>query len=311
MSIIVTTSVPESAEAKTEQSDSKPAPESKETVQNESANSEAAETEEVEEKEVESKDDSDESEDNSEKSEESESEKPKKKSGFQRRIDKLNASKAEAQREAEYWKKLALEAKGAVEPKKEVVESKVEMSGEPDPDSFDSHVEYVKALTDWKIEQKEKAAKASEQKSKVLQEQDKALKAHFDREKSFAESTADYKDVITDLMESNPKISAAFEQSIIESDLGPALMYELAKNPAEFERINKLPPLALAREIGKIEFRLQQTSEAKKETKKITKAPEPISPVGSKGASAKTTIFDDGISQAEYERLRAKSRSAS
>src|SRR5206468_5111195 len=93
--------------------------------------------------------------------------KPKKKGGFQRRIDKLNAAKAAAQQEADYWKRLALE-KGAGEPKKDQVDSKAPATaqsneGKPNPDNFDTHAEYVEALTDWKTEQNfKKRAQQSE-----------------------------------------------------------------------------------------------------------------------------------------------------
>jgi hypothetical protein len=72
------------------------------TEQKEPAKSDIAETEEVE---TESKDDAEELEASGD-----DKDKPKKKGGFQRRIDKLNAAKADAQREAEYWKQEALKS---------------------------------------------------------------------------------------------------------------------------------------------------------------------------------------------------------
>jgi len=80
----------------------------------------------------------------------------------------------------------------------------------------------------------------------------------------------------------------------------------LAKDKAEFDRINSLNPIAAAKEFGKIESKISANSseEKKPEPKKITKAPQPIVPVGSKGGSASKSIDDPNISQKEYERLR-------
>jgi hypothetical protein len=153
----------------------KSAPESKPTQEQKvAANSESAESEEDE---IDESDESDKDADDSDKS------KPKKKSGYQRRIDKLNARHKAAQDELEYWKSQALKT-GQAEPKQEQkVDRKAD--GKPNPESFETHSEYVEALTDWKLDQKEASRRAEEEKSKVLSEQEKLYKAHLEREKSF------------------------------------------------------------------------------------------------------------------------------
>jgi hypothetical protein len=81
-------------------------------------------------------------------------------------------------------------------------------------------------------------------------------------------------------------------------------MYELASDLKEFKRINSLPPLAIAREIGKLELKLSKPSEEKQEIKKTTNAPKPLTPVGSKSAPVKKS--PDEMSQKEYEAWRFK-----
>lgn len=273
-----------------------------ETEQNAATESETVETE-VED----GKDESDDVDgDELDASDDSEKDKPKKKGGFQRRIDKLNARYATAQQEAEHWKQMAL--KNAGESKSEPIEQakSVDVQGKPDPETFDTHAEYVEALTDWKIEQREKSVKETEQKSKLQAEQDNVRNAHYEREKSFADKTSDYKEVITELMESNPKVSVTFEQLLFTSENGPEILYELAKDMKEFERINSLSPIAAAREFGKIESKLSSKPSEKQESKKTTKAPQPINPVGSKGGSVSKSLDDPNLSQKEYEALRLK-----
>lgn len=270
-----------------------------ETEQKESPESGTEEPEAKEESKEELEEDSkDSKEDDSE--DEAKDEKPKKKGGFQRRIDKLNAAKAEAQREAEYWRKLALD-KGAEAPK-EKPETPAAKDGKPSADDFETHAEYVEALTDWKVEQKAKALEEKQRKAALETEQQKLQSAHLTRVKSFAEKTADFEEVIADV-EDIP-VSAAVQEIIVTSENGPELMYELAKNRAEFERISKLPPLAAAREIGRIETRIAAKASEKPEPKKLTKAPPPPKPVGGSKASTAKSIYDPDISFEEYERRR-------
>lgn len=230
--------------------------------------------------------------------------KTKSKSGFQRRIDKLNARHADAQRELEYWKREALQ-KGATAPKPETKVDQKPAAGDekPNPNDFDSHEEYVDALTDWKLTQKLKERDQSAEKARAQTEQEKAEKAHLDRVKAFKEKNADFDDVVSEL-EGKP-ISAAVEAILVSSEQGPELLYELAKHPEEFERINSLGWLAAAREIGKLESKLATSTPAPKEPKKITQAPKPIEPVG-KGSSGPVSKdpSDPDLSQADYERIR-------
>jgi hypothetical protein len=82
-------------------------------------------------------------------------------------------------------------------------------------------------------------------------------------------------------------------------------MYELAKNRKEYERINSLNALAMAREIGKIEAKLSRskTTEAQEEIKKITKAPAPLKPVGSKSSGISNKSPDE-MDFHEYKKWR-------
>jgi hypothetical protein len=273
----------------------KSAPESKPTQEQKvAANSESAESEEDE---IDESDESDKDADDSDKS------KPKKKSGYQRRIDKLNARHKAAQDELEYWKSQALKT-GQAEPKQEQkVDRKAD--GKPNPESFETHSEYVEALTDWKLDQKEASRRAEEEKSKVLSEQEKLYKAHLEREKSFIDKTDDYADVLEDvnyLQDATP----ALQQLIVSSDNGPEIMYELAKNKAEYERINKLPPLALARELGRLESKIisKASDDKKPEPKKLTSAPKPIDPVSKGKGTVAKSIDDPSLSFTDYVRLR-------
>jgi len=285
--------------ASTEQE--KSAPEAKASEQNESPESETEETEES----VSDQDESD-LEGETEESKDAEKERPKKKGGFQRRIDKLNARYSAVQAEVEHWKSMALK-QGAGEPKadKTVETTKnVSQEGKPNPDTFDTHSEYVEALTDWKTEQKFKEREQKAEKSKLLSEHEQVLKSHSERVKSFMEKTDNFSEVLESV--DDIPVSATVQEIIISSDNGPELMFELAKNRDEYARICKLAPLAAARELGKIESRLSAKSsdEKKPEAKKLTNAPKPIEPIGGSKGKVSKSLDDPNLSQSEYERLR-------
>jgi hypothetical protein len=64
-------------------------------------------------------------------------------------------------------------------------------------------------------------------------------------------------------------------EAIRAADNGPDVLYYLGSNPKEAERISRLPPAIQAKEIGKIEAKLDNDPPVKKSSS----APAPISPV--------------------------------
>lgn len=239
--------------------------------------------------------------------------KPKKKGGFQKRIEKLNARATAAQEERDYWKAQALKGAKADPAADQNDQPKAAApAGEPDPDKFETHAEYVKAVVKWDREQADKAKSEDDAKANLAAEQKKQETAHRERVKAFVQEHADYDEVLENLRELNIAPSPTLDHLLLTSENGPKLIYELAKNPDEFKRISALGPIAAAREFGRLEAKLTPaSSEAEKQKPKLkTDAPAPIAPVGSKGVSVEKSIYDANLSQAEYERLRAKQREA-
>lgn len=236
-----------------------------------------------------------------------EDKKPKKQNGFKKRIDKLNSRLTAKEQEIEYWKQQAL--KGPA-PKQESAPNESLASAKndsrPKEDDFNSHAEYIEALTDWKIEDRERAKEAKAKQAEAKSSIEKQVSTHLERVESFKKSHDDFDEVIADV--DDVPMSIAVQEVILSSDNGPALMYELAKNRAEFERISKLPAIAAALELGKIVSKIASTSESsnQKPEVKTTKAPTPIKPVGSKTGVVKKTIYDPNLSQGEYEAMRAE-----
>jgi hypothetical protein len=234
-----------------------------------------------------------------------EDQKPKKRSGFQRRIDKFQKKISEKDQEIEHWKKAAMS--GAGKPLEQAkTESKQEniadVTGKPDPSQFDSHRDYVEALTDWKIDNREKSKEMKAKETQIKTEYQAQISTFQSKVAEFSKSTADFNDVIADV--DDIPLSHSVQEAILTSDFGPQLMYELSKNRAEYQRINSMSPTAASREIGKIEARLglgQDTNKTREA--RITKTPAPIDPVGSK-SSGKIFKSPDEMTLTEYKAFR-------
>ena len=148
----------------------------------------------------------------------------------------------------------------------------------PPADQFESVEAYAQALA-------EKRAAELVQQREVQQQQAQVLESHRDREESAREKYDDYEDVVY-----NPKlpITPIMAQTIQASDMGPDVAYYLGTNPKEAERIARLPAIAQAKEIGKLEAKIASAPPVKK----TTSAPSPISPVSARSASSTLDTTD-------------------
>lgn len=247
----------------------------------------------------------DESSDDGEESEQKEDDeikddKPKKKGGFKKRIERFQKQLSAKDQEIEFLRQQISKGLPKDEPKQSI---KTEAEGKPKPSDYETHEEYIDALTDWKIEVKEKEIQTKQRETQAKTEYQKQVDSFQTKVSDFSKTKEDFQEVIEDV--DDISMSIAVQESILSSDIGPELMYELAKNRSEYERINSLSPLAAAREIGKIESKLIRESSSKKEIK-TTKAPAPLKPIGKSASKITKSIFDPNLSQKEYEELRAK-----
>lgn len=269
----------------------------------ESEITEESDTSKSEESEVlDTKDGEDEDSENDESDTKEGDQKPKKKGGFKKRIDGLISKLSAKDQEVEYWKQEALKRNSS---EKENTQAKSPVkeaeTGRPKEDDFGTHAEFIEALTDWKMDQRDKVKETKSLEDQIKSERDNALKSHFSRVEKFVETHDDFHEVIEGV-----PMPVVVQDVILASENGPELMYELAKNRNEYERICSLPYTLAALELGKFVAKISKPSESSqsKQEVKTTKAPSPVKPVGSKGVAVKKTIYDQNISQREYEKMR-------
>lgn len=251
--------------------------------------------------------DEDDSDDSEEKEEDDDkkSKGKKRKGGYKRKIAKL-------QQEAEYWREQALKENQTGQEKEVEREiPKAEFSDKPNPDNFETVEDYYDALTDWKVDQRFKKQAEKEQLTKAQAEYQRAVQTHAERINEFKKTHSNFDEVVQEGF-AGATISAGLEAAILESDLSAELVYELAQNPDEFDRLNSLPPVRMAKALGRMEARLEKSSSEKNEKPKIktSKAPRPISAIKSKGNATSSAKNPDEMTYQEYKKWRESQRRA-
>lgn len=228
---------------------------------------------------------------------------------IERRFDKLTKAKAEAEAQAaeERAKREDLEKRlAAIESQKVPAQADTQGDREPQPEDFKDAFDYAKALSKWSAEQalarreqevKQKEAEAQQQ--KVIQTWQQKLEA------TIAE-LPDYEDMVAS---STLKVNDTVRDAILESDVGPRILYELASNDDLADRMGSMTTAGALKLIGKLEAQFEKTGEpAKAEKKSVaakSNAPEPIRPLRSTGGVADVAIDPEGMT---YQQFRAARR---
>ncbi len=218
--------------------------------------------------------------------------------------DKVAAAAAEA--------KTAKDALAAAEQRAKELQDKYEppksldLGPEPTPDQFRDPIEYGKALKDWAIENTRR-----EESAKI--EAERVTAAWKAKQEAVVKEIPDYKEKI----ESSPvKVSDQMRDAILESDIGPKILYHLADNPDVAEALGQMTVGKMLRELGKLEATLGSTekpatksAEAAPKTPlaEISAAPAPITPLkGANSPVANLSGSDDVPNGMSYEQWKAR-----
>lgn len=159
---------------------------------------------------------------------------------------------------------------------------KGDLGPEPDPAQFTDVKEYSKAIKEWQAEKTER--EFSERQTKEFQATEKARveKSWNDRQAAAKTAIPDYAEKIAG---SDVKISDQLRDAIIESEVGPEILYHLATNKDVADALGKLTVGRMLREIGKLEAQLggqakpAAKSEPAVEPVEVSQAPAPITPL--------------------------------
>lgn len=245
--------------------------------------------------------------DGEEKEGEEEPAKPKRTGGFQRKIERLT-------RENEYlarrFHELAYQQQQRSPQPPQQPQQPAVADGRPRQDQFDSYDEYLDKLTDWKLEARLADMQAQQaQRQRIAQDQER-ITGWQQRVGQFKSEAPDFEDVLESV--DHIQLTPVLQQVITSDPLGPKLAYELARHPEELARIASLDYLGATFALGEFKARLSSLQREPAKTaapgsgvKPVSRAPNPIRPVGN-GAGATSTVPMDQMPLGDYIRARER-----
>ena len=228
---------------------------------------------------------------------------------LERRFSEITKQREAAREEARKER----EAREALEARLKELESKVnpapqaapaDVDAEPQPSQFEDAFEYAKALAEWSADKALRDRDAAEAKRKQEEAEAAKNREWADRVAKAKAELPDFEDMVAS---SDVVVSNEVREAIMESEVGPQLLYHLAENPEVAESLAKMSAIKALREIGKLEAKLEK-SEAKPEVKTVaakSNAPAPISPIKATSAATDVPVNADGQFHGTYAQWKA------
>lgn len=234
------------------------------------------------------------------------------KSSAQRRFDALTREIKEL--------KAQLAEKPAREPEPEpvaIVEPQI--ADRPTLEAFQkagkTYEDYIEALTDWKMEQREQQKIQAEAQRAETERQQAVLSSWNDQMSAAREKYEDFNEALSDQV----PIYTGVQMALMEMDNGAEVAYYLGKHRDKAEELMKMSQARAMAEVGRLsaEIRDGQTlsdkpdseiaeEEAEQEPapsrRPLSRAPAPIRPVG--GSATKSSVPMDELNYQEYRKLR-------
>jgi len=237
-----------------------------------------------------------------EKKEES-SETPPKKGEIkvEKRIGELTKKWRTAERERDFLKTQSGKKIKELEEELQKLKSKVPAEDRPKREDFEDNEAFFEALTDWKVDAKLKAAEGKKKETQAETEEKTGVDEVYEvMDQMVSTGREKYEDFDTVAMDTSLMITPAMTEIILESEVSADIMYYLGQNPDEAADIAKLTPMKIAKKLAEIEEKVTEGKEEEVEEevkenppeppvkkKKLTKTPEPITPVRETGAVEK------------------------
>lgn len=220
---------------------------------------------------------------------EGEGESPKPRKSAQERIDDLTRARREAERDAEYWRAKALERD---QPRQD---ARPDANAPPNPADYEygeTDVGYIRAISKYEARQEFEQAQAERDQRQQVQ----SRLSQFNQR--LAEQYPDGEPEGIAAIRRLPQLAPAITEVILTSEIGPKLADHLGANQSELARLSALPPVLQARELGKLEARLE--SPAAPRPKTATDAPAPTPQV--RGGGGRFTVAPDTSDFAAFEK---------
>jgi len=173
------------------------------------------------------------------------------------------------------------------------------VDAKPQPSQFTDAFEFAEALADWSAEQALIRRDKEDAERRADAERQKVISSWTTKVAAAKADIPDFDDMVAS---SSVAVSDAIRDAILESDVGPQILYHLAKDDDVAKRITSMSPNAALREIGKLEARFEKQTEIKPSEPVVrTKAKPPINPIRSASSSAEAGVDANGQFHGSYQ----------
>ena len=176
-----------------------------------------------------------------------------------------------------------------------------DVNTKPQPDDFPDAFKYAEALAEWSANE---AVARRDRELRQQQEQAKqqeVLKTWQEKLDAVKAEVPDYEDMIAS---STVAVSDEVRDAILESDIGPRILYELASDDELGAKIANLSTASALKMIGKLEAKFEAKADEPAISKPVavkSNAPKPINPIRGTGSQS---VYTDG-EQLDYQAWKA------
>jgi hypothetical protein len=220
---------------------------------------------------------------------------PKLEKRFSELTKQREQAKAEAQ--AERQQREALETRLRALEQQAIPQKVQSIDEEPQPGQFQDAFEYAKALAQYSTETALRERDQQDANRKANEEMQKTLQSWNTKLEKVKADIPDYDDIVST---ANVVVSDDIRDSILESDVGPRILYHLAEDLEFAQKLAQMPTRKALIEIGKLE-KLYERTEAKAEPVVKSKAPAPIRPLKATAGVADIPINSSGEFHGTYQ----------
>ena len=224
---------------------------------------------------------------------------------LEKRFSEITKQREEARKEAqsERQARLELEQRLVAMQQQQQPQQVVQYDAEPQPSQFSDAFEYAKALAEFSTE---KALAERDRQVAMAREQEaqqRIIQSWAQKVQAAKAEMPDFDDLVAS---SDVVVNNAVRDAILESDVGPKILYHLAENNDLAKKIASLNPNAALREIGKLEAKFEASPETKQTDPVVrSKAPAPIQPIRGGQGRADVPISADGEFHGSYQAWKA------
>ena len=229
-----------------------------------------------------------------------ETEEKKQNPKLEKRFSELTKQRKEAEARAEEAERRLAALEG-----KQASIQEPESNQKPSPDNYKDAFEYAEALSQWSAEQallkREQEVKQKEAEAK----RETVIKTWQQKLEATIAELPDYQEMVAS---STVSVNDTVRDAILESDVGPRILYELASDDEMAEKLSTMTTASALKLIGKLEAKFEKTEEPAKAEKKTvaakSKAPEPIRPLRSTGGVAEVGMDGSDMSYQQWKAAR-------